>query len=111
MDDRAIILRQLALEDVQDAIDHYRDQAGERTAVDVVDALEHTFETIARHPAVGSMRWGVEMGLPGLRSLPVGGFPHLVFYVDRADHVDVWRILHGARDIPAWLRDPEVDGS
>lgn len=44
MDDRAIILWQLALEDVQHSIDHYRDQAGERTAVDLVDALEHTSE-------------------------------------------------------------------
>lgn len=111
MDDRAIILRQLAVEDVQHAIDHHRDHASERVAVGFVDALERTFDTIARHPAVGSMRWGVEVGLPGLRSLQVVGFPHLVFYVDRADHVDVWRILHGARDIPVWLRDAEGDES
>jgi toxin ParE1/3/4 len=30
--------------------------------------------------------------------------PYLVFYVERADHLDVWRVLHGMKDIPAWLR-------
>jgi len=36
-------------------------------------------------------------------------FPYLAFYVERADHVDVWRVLHGARDIPAWLKGWEED--
>ncbi len=30
-------------------------------------------------------------------------FPYVVFYVDRADSVDVWRILHARRDIAASL--------
>jgi toxin ParE1/3/4 len=30
-------------------------------------------------------------------------YPYLVFYVERDDHIDVWRVLHGQRDIPAWL--------
>ena len=32
-----------------------------------------------------------------------------VFYVEREADIDVWRVLHGARDIPAWLREPLVD--
>jgi toxin ParE1/3/4 len=37
-----------------------------------------------------------------LRVWPVPGFDrHLVFYVERADYIDVLRVLHGARDIPA----------
>lgn len=36
--------------------------------------------------------------------------PHLVFYLEREDHIDVWRILHGRRDIPATLsNDDEAD--
>jgi len=27
---------------------------------------------------------------------------HIVFYADLADRVDVWRVLHGKRDIPVW---------
>jgi len=34
-------------------------------------------------------------------------YPYLVFYVEHADHIDVWRVLHGQRDIPAWMREPE----
>ena len=26
--------------------------------------------------------------------MPVDRFPYLVFYVERVDHVDVWRVLH-----------------
>ena len=28
----------------------------------------------------------------------------LVFYMEGRGHVDVWRILHGRKDIPAWMR-------
>ncbi|MCZ8107125.1 MAG: type II toxin-antitoxin system RelE/ParE family toxin, partial [Burkholderiales bacterium] len=31
---------------------------------------------------------------------------YLVFYVERSDHVDVWRVLHGQRVIPAWMQEP-----
>lgn len=33
--------------------------------------------------------------------------PHLVFYVERSDQVDIWRVPHGRRDIPAWTQEPE----
>jgi toxin ParE1/3/4 len=31
-----------------------------------------------------------------------------VFYVERHDHIDVWRVLHGQRDIPAWMQEPDT---
>ena len=46
--------------------------------------------------------------MPGQRSWPLTRYPHLVFYVERPDHIDVWRVLHGQRDIPAWMQDPAV---
>ena len=48
-----------------------------------------------------------ELNLPGLRFWPLTRYPHLVFYVERPDHIDVWRVLHGTRDIPQWM--VEVD--
>jgi toxin ParE1/3/4 len=30
-----------------------------------------------------------------------------VFYVEREDHIDVWRVVHAQRDIPAWMRAGE----
>jgi len=34
---------------------------------------------------------------------------YLVFYVERDDHIDVWRVLNAARDIPAWVGDEAPD--
>lgn len=43
------------------------------------------------------------INLLGLRFWALTRYPHLVFYIERDDHIDVWRVLHGRRDIPAWL--------
>ncbi|WP_435751719.1 type II toxin-antitoxin system RelE/ParE family toxin [Thauera sp. AutoDN2] len=69
--------------------------------------LEQAYTHIARHPGTGSPRFGHELDLPGLRSWVLSGYPYLVFYVERPDHIDVWRVLHGQRDIPSWMQDQE----
>lgn len=38
---------------------------------------------------------------------PLNSFPDLAFCVKRPDHVDVWRMLHGQRDIPTWIQEPD----
>jgi toxin ParE1/3/4 len=106
---KPVIRRVEADRDVAHAIDHYLGEASEEVALGFVDALERSFLHIGRHPASGSTRYAHVLELPGLRCWPVKGYPHLVFYVDRDDRVDVWRILHGQRDIPAWLREDDRD--
>ena len=44
-----------------------------------------------------------------MRSWVVRGSPYLVSYVEREADIDVWRVLHAARDIPAWLQEPLED--
>jgi toxin ParE1/3/4 len=39
--------------------------------------------------------------LPGLRFWPLKRYPYFVFYLERETHIDVWRVLHAERDIPA----------
>ena len=63
--------------------------------------------TDPQHPAVGSPRFAFELRLEGLRAWPLRRYPYLVFYVEREDHLDVWRVLHAQRDIPAWMQEPE----
>lgn len=70
--------------------------------------MESAYAHIARHPATGSSRYAHELDVAGLRSWPLGRFPYLVFYVERADHVDVWRVLHAERNIPDWMRHAKV---
>jgi toxin ParE1/3/4 len=40
-----------------------------------------------------------------LRSRALKGFPYLIFYVERENQIDVWRVLHSHRDIPSRMRD------
>jgi len=101
---KPIVPRRQARQDVEDAVDFYAREAGERVALAFIDALQRAYGAIARRPAAGSPRFAHELNLPGLRSRPLKRFPHLVFYVDREDHVDVWRVLHTQQDIPAWLQ-------
>jgi toxin ParE1/3/4 len=102
---KPVIPRTLAQRDVEEAIDHYADQAGVDVALKFIEALEEAYRAIGIRPATGSPRFGHELELPGLRSRKIARFPFLIFYLQREDHIDVWRILHAQRDIGAWL-DP-----
>ena len=106
---KSVIPRALANRDVDDAIAWYLNEGAAQAALGLIEALEHAYAHIARYPATGSMRYALELNLPGLRSRPLKNYPYLVFYVEHADHVDVWRVLHGQRDIPAWLLDESTD--
>ena len=109
MKSKPVIRRVGADRDVEQAIDYYLSEASEEVALGFVNALERSFLRIGRHPASGSTKYAHALELPGLRCWPVKGYPHLVFYIERDDHVDVWRILHGQREIPAWLREDDRD--
>jgi toxin ParE1/3/4 len=100
-----VIPRALAKQDVEDAVSYYLSEEAEQAALGFIDALEQAYTHIGRHPATGSPRYAHELDLPGLRSWTLKHYPQLVFYVERDDHIDVWRVLHGMQDIPTWLRD------
>lgn len=102
---KPVIPRALSTQDVEEAINYYLSENAEQAALGFIDALEQAYSHIGRHPATGSSRYAHELDLPGLRSLPLKRYPHIVFYVERDDHIDVWRVLHGLRDIPVWLRE------
>jgi toxin ParE1/3/4 len=102
---RSIVPRELANRDVAQAIEYYINEAGHQAASAFVDALEQAYRHISRHPASGSSRYAVELNLPGLRAWPLRSFPHVVFYVETQNCIDVWRVLHGARHIPASMQE------
>jgi toxin ParE1/3/4 len=103
---KPILPRQLARRDVADAIDHDIGEAGPDIALGFVGALQAAYRAIADRPAAGSPRYAHELAVPGLRTR-LRRYPYLVFYVERDDHIDVWRVLHAQRDIPAWMQIPE----
>jgi toxin ParE1/3/4 len=63
-----------------------------------LEAAYDTFEYLAEHPLIGRAR--PEFGHEGLRSWRVEGFRrHLIFYRVLEDRVQIWRVLHGSRDL------------
>jgi toxin ParE1/3/4 len=105
MKGKPVLPRAAAQQDVIDAIDHYLDEAGAQVALGFVDALESAYRHIANAPATGSPRFAHELGLAGMRSWALARFPYLVFYFEREDGIDVWRVPHTARDIAAWMQE------
>ncbi len=102
---KGVIPRELANRDVEEAIDHYLVEATAKVALGFVDELEKAYARIARHPASGSPRHAHQLGLADLRFWPLGRYPYLIFYVECDEHIDVWRVLHEQRDIPAWMNE------
>ena len=97
--------RRLADQDVADAVDHYFNESP-ALALRFVDALEQACRHIQKRPATGSPRYAHELDIPGLRCWPLKRFPYLVFYSERPGAIEIWRVLHGRRDIPVWLTEP-----
>jgi toxin ParE1/3/4 len=100
---KPVVPRARALQDVEEAIAYYLAEDAPQAALGFVDALEKAYARLGRHPSAGSPRYAHELEIPGLRTRALKGYPYLVFYVERDDHVDVWRVLHGQRDVPGSL--------
>lgn len=108
MKPKPVVPREQARRDVDAILEYYLNEGAPHAALGFINALEAGYGTVSRNPGAGSPRYAHELSLPGLRFWPLKRYPHLIFYVERADHVDVWRILHGHRDIPAWMQAPDA---
>jgi toxin ParE1/3/4 len=106
MKDRPIVRRPVADQDVQDAAGHYLREGGAEVATAFVAELQRAFRHVGRYPATGSERYASELSIAGLRCWPMNRFPYLIFYTGGEDFVDVWRVLHGQRDLAAELVIP-----
>jgi len=90
--------RERALADVEAAAQWYAREAGVDVADAFVAALEAAYARIARNPGIGSPRWAHAVGMAGLRSLPVGRFPWLVFLRrTRGPYRDLARVARRTR--------------
>ncbi|MEP6664804.1 MAG: type II toxin-antitoxin system RelE/ParE family toxin, partial [Verrucomicrobiota bacterium] len=62
------------------------------------------FEFLARHPGLGRRRG--DLGYPQIRSWRMDGFRrYLIFYHEFPDRIQIWRVLHGARDLHQTLNN------
>jgi toxin ParE1/3/4 len=69
-----------------------------------LEAAYDGFEFLARNPGIGRKR--ADLGFPEVRSWRVEGFRrYLIFYRELPDRIQIWRVLHGARDLLQTLTD------
>ena len=97
------VLRPQALRDQQGEVRYDRMEGGPRVAVKVVKATNAALDQIELDPGMGSPTFGKRLGIPGLRTWRVAKFPLLWCYFERADHLDVVRLLGERQDIAAIL--------
>lgn len=97
---KSAIQRALAQQDIAKAFDHYLSAAGTVIAADFVQEIDACMQRIERFPAAGSLRYADLLDVKGLRFSVIERFPYLVFYFERADGVDIVRVLHQHQDIP-----------
>jgi toxin ParE1/3/4 len=83
--------------DLQDGFRYLR-KYDRTTAEAFLEAAYDTFEFLAANPGLGRLR--PEFGHVGLRSWRVHGFRrYLIFYRERPGNIQIWRVLHGTRDL------------
>jgi toxin ParE1/3/4 len=72
------------------------------------DAYEHSLDLLADNPQLGRLYAAADPRLAGMRVLPAHRFRKiLIFYRPLPGAVEIVRILHGSRDIPAVLDEEE----
>jgi toxin ParE1/3/4 len=97
-------LRPLATADIDHAAAWLFDE-NPGAAARFLDATEAAFGLLLEQPGIGSLRYAHLLSDVTLRVWPVEGFPWSIFYLHRADTIEVLRVLHQARDLPAVLLD------
>jgi toxin ParE1/3/4 len=102
---KPVVLRRSARDDLRDAVAYYALEAGPRVAARFVQAYEAAYRRLGHAPSMGSPRYEHELDLPGLRNLRLDRFPYLIFYVEYAEQVEIWRILHALSDVSSWIQD------
>jgi toxin ParE1/3/4 len=104
---KPVLRLESARRDEREAIRYYAAEAGLDVALRFREALRHAYRAIEERPAAGSPRYADIVGLEGLRSRKLGRFPFLLFYIERINQIEVWRILHAQRDVGKALAQAE----
>lgn len=99
------VLRPQALRDQQREVRYYRKEGGTRVAVKVANATNAALDQIELNPAIDSPTLGKLLGIPSLRTWRVAKFPLVWCCFERADRLDVVRLLGERQDLASILGD------
>lgn len=95
-----LILRELALQDLQDIKDRYR-AGGETALTRFTRRVSDTFDRLKAYPRSSRLVEGREE----VRRASLKPLPYSVFYVYRDQTVHILRILHTAQSPQSWPSD------
>lgn len=109
MNPKPVVLSDRALVELAQIVRRYSSTASADVARSFAGAVRDAVQHLRLFPATGSTRWDLPLYWPELRSWPVSGFPYLLLYAESDDTIDIYRILHNARDIPESLREDMED--
>ena len=102
---KSVRLRPRADTDIDALVDYLLSDSPD-SAGRFLDAVQKSCDLIGEQPGIGSRRYAHPPKLEGLRMWAVSDFEnHLIFYIERPSYIDVLRVLHGSRDIPAALME------
>ncbi|MBM9538791.1 type II toxin-antitoxin system RelE/ParE family toxin [Desulfobulbus alkaliphilus] len=96
-----ILLRPHAKADLVEIWDYIAEDS-EARADAFIEVIDQKLQLIAERPNIGRLR---DELATSLRSFPVGRY--IIFYIPFEEGINVVRVLHGARDFEAVLRDVE----
>lgn len=93
------ILRPQAREDRRSEVHYCRHQeAGAAVADKLVKAMAKALQDLERNPSIGSPALGRLLGIEELRTWRLQGFPLTFWYFERADHIEVIRLVGQRQD-------------
>lgn len=105
MSTKPVVLLAQARHDFRHTAAWYRKEGDAPLALRWASSVETAIQHIGAHPKTGSTRYAELLKLRGVRFWPLKDFPYLIFYLERDAHIDIWRVLHAQRDVPAWMSD------
>lgn len=92
-------IRPLAEDDLVHRTRYYVDTGGRELAIPFFDAAMEAVRSAEQMPGIGSPTVGELIGIAELRRIGVEGFSYSWFYMERADHLDVIRLLADSQDL------------
>ncbi|MCO6545511.1 MAG: type II toxin-antitoxin system RelE/ParE family toxin [Gilliamella sp.] len=99
---KMLIYQRKAEQDVEQAIDYYTEKSkalGNKFYHELLKAYSH----ISDHPAIGSNRFAHELNIPNLKTWALTDFPYIIFYIEKAEYIHIYRVLHSSQQIPSWM--------
>lgn len=102
---KPIVFNPKAVSDL-DEIVRYIAAENDDASVRVREAILDTAELLGKFPAAGCVPTFTAERFSGIRFIPVKRYRnYLLFYLEKANEVEVLRVLHGARDPRRFFTD------